>query len=178
MPFSLLFLALSIASIPKGTPREQAKTRNPPSRAEQVVNIVHLHTREVLIWPTTGKVQISRETLDSFLRCRFTDQERPMDPKLVELLADVIGKFSPTVVEVVSGYRSERFNDMLRKRLHEVAKNSYHTRGQALDFNIPGVDLKQVMRFLRRSKKAGVGWYEGSEFIHMDTGPVRYWEGN
>jgi uncharacterized protein YcbK (DUF882 family) len=173
----LLFLLLLVAP-PKGVSRDKPRPVTPPVRAEVPVNIVHLHTREVLVAPARGAFRPAPETLSRFLRCRFTDGEREMDPRLADLMMAVIDKFGRPELWIVSGYRAPRFNTLLRKRLGEVARNSLHTRGEALDFIVPDTPLAQVSSFLRKLKRGGVGYYPGSEFVHMDVGPVRFWEGN
>jgi len=176
-PTALLCL-LCLAAPPKGLPRERTRSGPAPARAEVPVNIVHLHTKEVLVAPARGAFHPAPGTLSRFLRCRFSDGERDMDPRLADLMMAVITKFTPRELWIVSGYRAPRFNTMLRKRLGEVARNSLHTTGQALDVIVPGTPLDQVSRFLRKLRRGGVGYYPGSEFVHMDVGPVRFWEGN
>ena len=39
-------------------------------------------------------------------------------------------------VELISGYRSLATNNHLRQHTSGVAKKSYHTRGQAMDFRL------------------------------------------
>jgi len=179
MSLTSVLLLLLLTSPPKGVARERVRAKAPPAlKAETPVNLVHVHTREVLVAPARGVFAPLPEVMSRFLRCRFSDQERPMDPRLAGLIMAVIEKFGRPEVWVVSGYRSPRFNTMLRKKLGEVARNSLHTRGEALDVILPGAELGEVAAFLRRLKKGGVGYYPGSEFVHMDVGPVRFWEGN
>ncbi|MBU1244070.1 DUF882 domain-containing protein [Myxococcota bacterium] len=179
MPLTPLLCLLVLAAPPKGMTRERVRAgATPPAKAETTVNVVHLHTKEVLVMPVRGKFKPSPEVLSRFLRCRFSDQERPMDPRLGDLMSAVAAQFGQPELWVVSGYRAPRFNTMLRKKLGEVARNSLHTRGEALDVIVPGADLGLVSKFLRKLKKGGVGYYPGSEFVHMDVGPVRFWEGN
>jgi len=76
---------------------------------------------------------------------------------------------------VISGYRSPATNAALRKKGSGVARKSFHTRGMAVDLRIKGVPLRQLYRAAVALKKGGVGIYPSSGFIHVDTGPVRYW---
>ena len=175
---TILLCLLFLAAPPKGLPRERARQVPPPARAEVPVNVVHLHSKEVLVAPSGGPFRPAPETLSRFLRCRFSDGERDMDPRLADLMMAVIAEFHPRELWIVSGYRAPRFNTMLRKRLGEVARNSLHTTGQALDVIVPETPLDRVSRFLRKLRRGGVGYYPGSEFVHMDVGPVRFWEGN
>jgi uncharacterized protein YcbK (DUF882 family) len=64
---------------------------------------------------------------------------------------------------------------MLRQQSSGVAKRSYHTIGQAVDVRLPGRELKALRQAARRLKRGGVGYYPKSDFVHLDTGPVRAW---
>jgi uncharacterized protein YcbK (DUF882 family) len=64
---------------------------------------------------------------------------------------------------------------MLRKTSSGVAKRSYHMRGQAIDIRLGDVSLRHMHRAAKALKVGGVGYYPKSDFIHVDTGPVRYW---
>jgi uncharacterized protein YcbK (DUF882 family) len=78
-------------------------------------------------------------------------------------------------VELLSGYRTLATNNRLREYSGGVAKNSYHVLGQAMDFRIPGIDLRHVRNAALKMKMGGVGYYPESDFVHIDTGPVRTW---
>ena len=80
-----------------------------------------------------------------------------MDTRLIEVLARVAKKFSAERIEVVSGYRSPKYNLMLRKKGREVAKSSQHTQGTAVDFRIRGVPTKTLLRFVKSLRRGGVG---------------------
>lgn len=79
-------------------------------------------------------------------------------------------------VNLISGYRSPKTNKMLSKK-GGVAKKSYHMQGKAIDFNLEGVSLAKVRRAAMQLKLGGVGYYPRSNFVHIDTGPVRSWGG-
>ena len=66
---------------------------------------------------------------------------------------------------------------MLRRRSSGVAQNSLHTKGQAMDYYIPGVPLAKLRALGLQAQAGGVGYYpgSGSPFVHMDTGSVRHW---
>jgi len=67
---------------------------------------------------------------------------------------------------------------MLRKKGHQVARDSQHTHGNAVDFRIRGVGTRQVLHYVRSLRVGGVGFYPHSQFVHSDTGKVRYWTGS
>ena len=47
--------------------------------------------------------------------------------------------------------------------------------GRAIDIRIRGVKTSQVRDTAMTMKLDGVGYYSGSDFVHLDTGPVRAW---
>src|ERR1041385_2727855 len=101
-----------------------------------------------------------------------------MDLRLVNVLASVANKFSAKRIDVVSGYRSPKYNLMLRKKGHQVARNSQHMEGNAVDFRIRGVGTRQILHYVRSLRVGGVGFYPHSQFVHSDTGRVPYWTGS
>ena len=110
------------------------------------------------------------------LRCPHSNQTCEMDVQLLEYLNQVdklVGKGKE--IRIYSAYRSPSYNDLLVRLGRGAAPNSLHTTGQAMDFAIPGVRLSQVRRTAQKLKLGGVGNYARRGFIHLDTGPVRYW---
>ena len=47
--------------------------------------------------------------------------------------------------------------------------------GKAIDIRLPGVPLARVREAALDLKLGGVGYYPGSDFVHVDTGRVRTW---
>ena len=66
---------------------------------------------------------------------------------------------------------------MRHRQSRGVASNSYHIKGKAIDFRIAGVPLIKVKSSAENLRNGGVGYYPTSNFIHVDTGPVRTWKG-
>jgi len=64
---------------------------------------------------------------------------------------------------------------MLRSKSSGVAKKSQHLVGKAIDVRLRGLDLKVLRDSAKNLKLGGVGYYAGSNFVHVDTGRVRYW---
>jgi len=99
-----------------------------------------------------------------------------IDVKLINLLYDIKQHIGHDVeFNVLSGYRTKRTNDMLRRKSEGVAKNSYHIKGMAVDINVPNVSLRKLRDIALGLKKGGVGYYPSHNFIHVDVGPVRSW---
>jgi hypothetical protein len=149
----------------------------PGERLEPVTTLYNVWTHEALpILPGDGHEIDGR--FKRFLRDHFTNQATHMDTRLIDVLRRVAGKFSARRIEVVSGYRSPKYNLMLRKKGRQVARESQHTEGHAVDFRIRGVQVKHLQRFVRSLHLGGVGLYPHSQFVHADTGPVRFWTGS
>ena len=159
-------------------PQVQADAETwPGERLEPVTTLYNVWTHEALpILPGDGHEIDGR--FKSFLRDHFTNQATNMDVRLVDVLRHVAGKFSARRIEVVSGYRSPKYNLMLRKKGHQVARHSQHMEGHAVDFRIRGVATQQVLHYVKSLHLGGVGFYPHSQFVHSDTGPVRYWRGS
>jgi uncharacterized protein YcbK (DUF882 family) len=153
----------------------QAKFTQP----ERWLRLFNLHTAETAVvayWADGQYVDSGLDALDSFFRDHRNGEIYPMDPNLLDvvyLLSNLSG--SKRHVEVVCGYRSPQTNEMLRSTTSGVAKHSYHLTGQAIDLYIPGVSLARLHQIAKSLRAGGVGYYPSSNFIHVDTGPVRYW---
>jgi uncharacterized protein YcbK (DUF882 family) len=76
---------------------------------------------------------------------------------------------------VISGYRSPTTNARLRRHRKGVAKHSLHIQGKAVDICLPSHNLASVRRAAIALQGGGVGYYPRSNFVHVDTGRVRYW---
>ncbi|MTH46767.1 YcbK family protein [Intestinirhabdus alba] len=123
-----------------------------------------------------GYIQEELARLDHFFRDYRSNKVRSIDPGLFDQLyrlQGLLGSRSP--VQLISGYRSLDTNNELRAHRRGVAKKSYHTRGQAMDFHIEGVSLSNVRKAALSMRAGGVGYYPRSNFVHIDTGPVRHW---
>jgi uncharacterized protein YcbK (DUF882 family) len=149
----------------------------PGARIEPVTTLYNVWTREALpILP--GQSQSLDGRFRLFLRDHYTNQATRMDTRLIGVLTRVAGKFSAPRIDVVSGYRSPKYNLMLRKKGHQVARHSQHMDGNAVDFRIRGVATPKILHYVRSLRVGGVGFYPHSQFVHSDTGPIRYWTGS
>lgn len=113
-----------------------------------------------------------------FLRDHYTHQSTQADTRLVGVLAAAALRFRAPRIEIVSGYRSPKYNLMLRKKGRQVARESQHTQGTAVDFRIRNVSTETLRDFVRNLRLGGVGYYPRTRFVHADTGKVRYWQGS
>jgi uncharacterized protein YcbK (DUF882 family) len=112
------------------------------------------------------------------LRDTRANQPGAIDPSLIIFLDDLTGALGlPGDIPILikSGYRSPITNANLRRKSPQVAENSYHLKGMAIDFAIPGVSGRTVYNMAVRLRRGGAAYYESSDHVHIDTGPVRTW---
>lgn len=79
------------------------------------------------------------------------------------------------VIHLESGYRSPEYNSSLRSAGANAAKTSVHMDGMALDFNIEGVNGKEMWGLIKSRDCCGVGHYGGAN-VHLDSSRPRFWE--
>ncbi|HHF4045809.1 TPA: DUF882 domain-containing protein [Haemophilus influenzae] len=126
-----------------------------------------------------GFSPVMLKKLDYLMRDKRTNQVHKMDPNLFHKFYNIQTNLGlrNAEIEVICGYRSAATNAMRRRQSRGVAKNSYHIKGKAIDFRIAGVPLIKVKSSAESLRNGGVGYYPTSNFIHVDTGPVRTWKG-
>ncbi len=147
----------------------------PPAQAAfEPLYAKNLHTHEVM---ALEGPRVSPQAIDSFLRCWFTHEEQDISDALVGRMLTTAQEFGARKIHIVSGFRAEKYNTLLRKKGREVALRSHHTRGRALDFALPGVDVRKIYHRLLEVHQGGVGYYPRSGFVHIDTGRKRTWRG-
>ncbi len=143
--------------------------------------LLNLHTGERLsatYWEAGAYLPDALSAIDRILRDHRTDEVHPIDPRLLDLAAEVTGAMgSSGPIQIISGYRSPRSNAALRRSSNGVARRSLHMEGQALDIRIPGALLAQVRDTAWSLQRGGVGYYPGSDFVHVDVGRPRRWAG-
>lgn len=145
------------------------------------LSFYHTHTGKrlnVVYWQDGGYVDAALEEINSLLSDFRTGDRVEMDPKLLDLIWDVRESLgSGGTYQIISAYRSPKTNEMLRNRSASsgVAKKSQHILGKAIDVRLEGVATAELRDAAIRLQRGGVGYYEASDFVHMDTGRVRRW---
>ena len=181
----LAFTATATADAPYQPKKDRERLRKstkhgappaPGSKPAKLINLYNMWTHDWLAVDMTAPPSIGE--IDLFLRDHFTNEVTKMEPKLINTVCAAATQFKSDVANVVSGFRHPKYNLMLRKKGHQVARDSQHTHGNAVDFNIPGVTTEQLHAWAKAQKLGGVGIYLTSKFVHMDTGPIRFWEGD
>ncbi len=140
-----------------------------------VATLFNVHSKEAL--PILKGQVPPTDVLDYFFRCRGFGAVIHLDEKLVETALSAAIHFKSMRIEVISGYRSPKFNDSLAKKGRHVAKESKHTLGAAMDFRLTSKDSVTVGNWLVDNFDGGVGIYAADDFVHVDTGAKRRWRG-
>jgi uncharacterized protein YcbK (DUF882 family) len=160
------------------TPAAVAAAPSRPGTTQRpITTLYNMWTKEVLALVPGPQGQIQAR-FHPFLRDHYTNQTTQMDVRLIEVLAQVAKRFRADRIEVVSGYRSPKYNLMLRKKGRQVARASQHTEGHAVDFRVRGVPTPVLLKYVKSLRRGGVGFYPHSQFVHSDTGPIRFWKGS
>lgn len=99
------------------------------------------------------------------------------DRKLYAALYVIQTFFGPKQrVQINSGFRTEKTNQLLREQGYNPAVNSQHLYAKAVDFTIAGASLRDVAKAVRALKLGGTGLYLSDGFVHMDTrGKAAQW---
>jgi len=170
---SSLLLAAPSLSIPA-----LAKTAQPAS-GERVLRLYNTHTGEKLnttFWAEGEFIPDAMKDINKVLRDHRNNKVAQMDPELLLLLTQLNDRLENNKeLHIISGYRSPESNAKLHANSNGVAKRSLHMDAKAIDIRLPGKDLKMLHKAAMSLKGGGVGYYASSQFVHMDTGRVRYW---
>jgi uncharacterized protein YcbK (DUF882 family) len=145
------------------------------------VSLHNLHTNEqaeIEYFRGGGYVEASLSALQVLLRDFRNGEQHPIDPKLMDYLYDLARDVGvDPVFSVISGYRSPQTNEQLREHSDGVARHSLHLEGRAVDVRLAGVNCADLANRARAMSRGGVGYYQRSDFVHLDTGQYRTWNG-
>lgn len=163
----------------------------PPQERPLLATLVQTHTDERVPLDEHSPTQ---ERFAALLADRVTGEKHDFDPRLLELLRSLAKKHAGARFELVSGYRSAKLNEMMRKKGHHVASHSQHSLGHAVDFRIveagdttdpkmaprglPPAQVEQEIRALGWDGGVGVYPLKSDWFVHADVGKNRRWQGN
>ncbi len=147
---------------------------------ELSLSLYNLHTGESfegIYWADGDYDPSALKDINELLRDHRTNGVIDIDPRLLSILYLVKNKVgNPSrPFSIISGYRSPETNRKLAKNNSGVAINSYHIKGRAVDLRLPGTDTRQLQAAGLSLRVGGVGYYEKSNFLHLDTGPFRTW---
>ncbi len=138
-----------------------------------------LHTGESLTttyWENGRYISEELDRVNYILRDFRANEVKAIDPALLDLLTRIQYRLSTNEpFQVISGYRSPLTNAMLHANSEGVAVHSLHIEGKAIDIRVPDRSLVQLRGAALAQEAGGVGYYPKSDFVHVDTGRVRFW---
>ena len=115
--------------------------------------------------------------LNWLLRDFHCDRAVAMDPALLDLLAALQHRLQPRgPIIVTSAYRTLATNAELREEGLPAAEHSMHVVGRAADIRVDGCRLGELHHAAMALRRGGVGFYPAAGFVHIDTGPLRFWQ--
>ena len=133
-------------------------------------------TVAVKYWSKGQYVPQALREVDHIMRDWRTREVFLIDTALLDVLFKLRVKLSTTApYRIISGFRSLSTNETLAQRNDKVASRSLHMAGMAIDTSLPGVDTRRLRDAALSLRLGGVGYYQKSTFVHIDTGRVRRW---
>lgn len=148
---------------------------------ERELSFYNIHTKETLtvVYKRDGKfIPEAMEKLNHIMRDWRRNEPTKMDPELIDLVWKIHNELgSQKPIHLISGYRSRKTNEALRRRRGGQARRSQHILGKAADIHFPDVPVKMLRYSALIRERGGVGYYpkSGIPFVHVDTGRVRHW---
>ena len=146
---------------------------------ERSISLYNPTTHETLTtvyWANGHYLSDSLADINHIMRDHRTNQVKPIDRGLLNVMNDIRRKLNyDKPFHVISGYRSRKTNDLLRRRGRKAARNSFHLTGEAADIRLPGCRLSALRSAALETKGGGVGYNPAENFVHIDVGPIRYW---
>lgn len=116
--------------------------------------------------------------INRLMRDRSANEIGVIDPELIDFLVDIRTRLGlpPTVVfDILSGYRSRSTNTKLAQTNKNVAKESLHMYGYAVDFHVAGVKGSAIAEIAKTMQRGGVSFYPRTNHVHVDIGNIRTW---
>ncbi len=131
---------------------------------------------DIIYWIEGEYIRPALDEVNYFMRDWRENRATNMDRRNIDLIAaahNLLETDEP--FHMLSGFRTQRTNNLLRSRSRRVAKKSYHIRAMAADLRLGSRSVSQISRAGLSCRAGGVGKYYRSNFVHLDCGPVRTW---
>lgn len=149
--------------------------------SERTLSFYEIHTKETttVTYKRDGEyLPDGLKQINHIMRDWRRDEPTEMDPELIDLIWELHRDLgSKESIHLISGYRSRKTNEKLRRAGGGQARNSRHILGKAADIHFPDVPVKTLRNSALVREVGGVGYYpkSGIPFVHVDTGRVRHW---
>ena len=172
---TLLFGTIAAALGATSDPAYAALLRAP----ERSLYLANAHTGDVfkdVYWAKGKYLRSATEDLAWLMRDHRADQSIGMDLDLYDLLFHIQSRATnKKPIYIMSGFRCQATNMLLAQEGVGVAENSLHLVGKAADIHVERMRLGDLRRIAVALKAGGVGTYPRGNFLHVDTGRVRFW---
>lgn len=146
---------------------------------ERALYLANPHTGDVFrdVYWVRGKYRSEAASeVDFLMRDHRAEEQVEMDRSLLDILFHIQTRIGPKrPVYVMSGYRSAQTNRLLQEEGLGAVENSMHVVGRAADIHVERVRLADMRRVAVALKAGGVGSYPRGNFLHVDTGRIRFW---
>lgn len=155
---------------------------HPDRLAERHIVLLHPESGERLdavYYHNGGYDKAVLQKINYLFRDRHANVVGEIDPELIDYLVDIRTRLNlpPTIVfEILSGYRTPQTNRSLALHNGQVAKESLHMHGWAVDFRIPLVDGRAICEIAKTMQRGGVADYPADNHVHVDLGNIRTWK--
>jgi uncharacterized protein YcbK (DUF882 family) len=156
------------------------KTRPDQEATRRIVlDYPYTHEKLDLIYFHDGDYDSdAMQKINVLLRDRHANVVGEIDPELIDYLVDIrtrLGLPSTVVFQILSGYRTPETNAHLAVSNANVAKESLHMHGWAVDFRIAGVNGGAICEIAKTMQRGGVAYYPKDNHVHVDLGNIRTW---
>ena len=134
----------------------------PPSGNIYLHRPVEKESLKVNIFNPDGSYNVDAiQAASHMLRCRRTDTQKDMEPRLLAILSHVFDHFGERRIDLISGFRNQR------------KTSSYHYKGTAADIRVDGIPARKLKAFVETLDAGGmgIGIYPVTGFVHIDVRP-------
>ncbi len=121
------------------------------------------------------------DKIESLMRDRHANVAGKIDVELIDYMVDIrkrLGLPPTATFQILSGYRTPETNAHLAVSNGNVAKESLHKHGWAVDFRMEGVNGKAICEIAKTMQRGGVAYYPKDNHVHVDLGNIRTWHEN
>jgi uncharacterized protein YcbK (DUF882 family) len=161
--------------------RAQGETAGETPTPERAIELHNTHTDEALHLVYRRGDEYDADAiakLRNLMRDHRNGEAHDIDVALYDQLFDLAqAAHCEPRFEIISGYRSPESNAGLAAAGRGVSKHSLHMEGRAIDVRLHGCSCARLRDLALTAARGGVGYYEKSDFVHVDTGRFRTWTG-
>ncbi|WP_162912898.1 DUF882 domain-containing protein [Rhodospirillaceae bacterium SYSU D60014] len=137
-----------------------------------------LENLDLVYWRDGHYDPIVLRAVNWFMRDIRAEAAKDIDCALLDLICSMHrATESDEPFTILSGYRSEQTNHQLIEMGVHAAENSFHIQGKAVDLRMSGFSTKGLRYLAAERQVGGIGYYPQDGFLHLDTGPIRFWQG-